>query len=143
MDAWLNAHAVFVTAVAGAIYLAGGDTRALAADRGAVARLVRGVREGFTALIAGKRGAPPVNLRAIFQWAPEWVAVWYWRRYMSRPFAQFAFGGHVGAAPAEMDVLAREIARMVHGATRTATLDGLWDAIAAHAAKGVEKAARS
>jgi hypothetical protein len=37
-------HAV-VTAVAGAIYLAGGDTRALAADRDAVARLVRGVRE--------------------------------------------------------------------------------------------------
>jgi 2-dehydropantoate 2-reductase len=136
MDAWLNAHAVFVTAVAGAIYLAGGDTRALAADRDAVARLVRGVREGFSALVASKSGAPPANLRAIFQWAPEWVAVWYWRRYMAQPLAQYAFGGHVGAAPAEMDALAREVARVVHGTTTTPTLDALWAAIAAHASKG-------
>jgi 2-dehydropantoate 2-reductase len=135
MDAWLNAHAVFVTAVAGAIYLAGGDIRALAADRHAVARLVRGVREGFSALVASGSGAPPANLRAIFQWAPEWVAVWYWRRYLSRPLAQYAFGGHVAAAPAEMDALAREVGHVVRGTASTATLDALWAAIAARASR--------
>ncbi len=130
MDAWLNAHAVFVTAVAGSVYLVGGNTATLAADRRAIAGLVRGVREGFRALVIGGSGAPPINLRAIFAWAPAQVAVWYWRRYFSQPLAECAFGGHVASAPVEMQALAREVGRVVHGTSvPTATLDTLWAAI--------------
>jgi hypothetical protein len=80
MDLWLNAHAVFVTAVVGALYLSGTDTRTLAADRHAVARLVRGVREGFQALAAGGTGTPPMNLRAVFEWMPR-ARILHHRRY--------------------------------------------------------------
>jgi len=52
MDAWLKTHAVFVTAVAGAIYDAGGTCAALVSQPGGVARLVYAVRQGFKALRA-------------------------------------------------------------------------------------------
>src|SRR6202042_3715612 len=48
MDAWLRRHAVFVTAVAGALYEAGGDAGRLAATRESVRILA--VREGWSAL---------------------------------------------------------------------------------------------
>jgi 2-dehydropantoate 2-reductase len=132
MDRWLNVHAVFVTAVVGALYLSNSDTRTLAADRCAVARLVQGVREGFRALAATRSGTPPIALRAIFEWVPGWFAVWYWQRYLSRPLAELAFGGHARAARVEMATLAREVGMLVHAAARpTRTLDTLWDAIQA------------
>jgi 2-dehydropantoate 2-reductase len=135
MDRWLNVHAVFVTAVVGALYLSDGDTRTLAADRCAVVRLVQGVREGFRALATTGSGTPPINLRAIFEWVPDRFAVSYWQRYLSRPMAEFAFGAHARAAAVEMAALAREIGVLVHAAVRpTATLDALWDAIQVQAA---------
>lgn len=130
MDLWLNAHAVFVTAVVGALYLSGTDTRMLAADRHEVARLVRGVQEGFQALAAGGSGTPPINLRAVFEWVPQRIAVWYWQRYLSRPLAEVAFGAHARAARAEMAALALDIRMLVRGTgCQTPTLDALWDAI--------------
>jgi len=137
MDAWLNAHAVFVTAVAGSLYLVDGNTATLAADRGAITGLIRGVREGFRALATSGSGAPPINLRAIFAWAPERVAVWYWSRYFSQPMAEYAFGGHVKAAAVEMQALVREVSRIVHRTSvPTATLDALWAAIEVRARDG-------
>ena len=137
MDAWLNVHAVFVTAVVGALYLSNSNTRTLAADRRAVRRLVQGVRQGFRALAANGGGTPPINLRAIFEWVPERIAVWYWQQYLSHPLAEFAFGGHARAAPFEMAALAREVGMLVHGAARqTGTLDTLWDAIQVQASDG-------
>ncbi len=130
MDLWLSAHAVFVTAVVGALYLSDTDTRMLAADRHAVTRLVRGVQEGFQALAAGGSGTPPLNLRAVFEWVPRRIAVWYWQRYLSRPLAEVAFGAHARAARAEMAALACDIRKLVRGTGRpTPTLDALWDAI--------------
>jgi 2-dehydropantoate 2-reductase len=130
MDLWLNVHAVFVTAVVGALYLSDTDTRVLAADRPAVARLVRGVQEGFQALAAGGSGTPPINLRAVFGWMPQRFAVWYWQRYLSRPLAEVAFGAHAHAARAEMAALVFDIRMLVRGTgRRTPTLDALWDAI--------------
>jgi 2-dehydropantoate 2-reductase len=137
MDAWLNVHAVFVTAVVGALYLSNSNTRTLAADRRALRRFVQGVRQGFRALAANGGGTPPINLRAIFEWVPERIAVWYWQQYLSHPLAEFAFGGHARAAPFEMAALAREVGMLVHGAARqTGTLDTLWDAIQVQASDG-------
>jgi 2-dehydropantoate 2-reductase len=50
MDAWLKTHAVFVTAIAGAIYLAGGTCANVSSGTDGVPRLVRAVRQGFHAL---------------------------------------------------------------------------------------------
>jgi ketopantoate reductase len=47
MDAWLKAHAFFVTAVSGAIYMAGGDCRSLSENPTALALMTQGVTEGF------------------------------------------------------------------------------------------------
>ena len=49
MDAWLKAHAFFVTAVSGAIYIAGGDCHRLSGDKATVALMAKGVREGYSA----------------------------------------------------------------------------------------------
>ena len=52
MDAWLKAHAFFVTAVSGAIYMAGGDCQRLSKDKATVTLMVKGVREGYSAVRA-------------------------------------------------------------------------------------------
>jgi hypothetical protein len=43
MDAWLKAHAFFVTAISGAIYIAGGDCHRLSEDKATVALMAKGV----------------------------------------------------------------------------------------------------
>jgi 2-dehydropantoate 2-reductase len=47
MDAWLKAHAFFVTAICGAICLSGGDCKRLSRDDVALRLMTKGVREGF------------------------------------------------------------------------------------------------
>jgi ketopantoate reductase len=47
MDAWLMAHAFFVTAIGGAIYLAGGNCHRLSEDSATLRLMTTGVREGF------------------------------------------------------------------------------------------------
>lgn len=47
MDDWLKTHAMLVTVIAGAIYLADGSTITLAKSRESVRTLVRGLRQGF------------------------------------------------------------------------------------------------
>jgi 2-dehydropantoate 2-reductase len=74
MAGWLKTHAVFVGAVSAAIHACGGDSVALAADRGRVAEFVAAVDEGFQAL--ARQGVPvtPTPLRLIFTVVPRFVA---------------------------------------------------------------------
>jgi 2-dehydropantoate 2-reductase len=51
-DAWLKAHAFFVTAVSGAIYMAGGDCHRLSEDKAILVLMAKGVREGYSAVRA-------------------------------------------------------------------------------------------
>nr|MBA3825287.1 hypothetical protein [Ktedonobacterales bacterium] len=62
MSAWLKTHAIFVTSMAAAIDLAGGDSLVFVQDRAAVVTMVRAIREGFQAL--QRQGIPitPRNL---------------------------------------------------------------------------------
>jgi len=106
MDAWLKAHAFFVTAMSGAIYLAGGDCRRLARDRALLRLMARGVREGYTAVSALGLEVTPFPLRVLFTWLPAWFAVEYWRRFLASDMADYVFGRHARAASQEM----REIA---------------------------------
>jgi 2-dehydropantoate 2-reductase len=81
IDAWLKAHAFFVTAVSGAIYPAGGDWQRLSEDSAALKLMTNGVREGFTAMHALGITVTPFPLKVRFTWLPPAFAVHYWRHF--------------------------------------------------------------
>jgi hypothetical protein len=102
----IKAHAFFVTAVSGAIYMVGGDCRRLSEDSAALTLMTKGVREGFAAVRALGRTVTPFPLRVLFAWMPQWFAVAYWRRFFASDMADYVFGRHARSASREM----REIA---------------------------------
>ena len=108
MDAWLKTHAFFVTAVCGAIYLAGGDCRRLSLDDAALELLVAGVLEGFGVVHATGLPVTPFSLKVLFTWLPRSFAVGYWRRFLSTNTADYIFGAHARAAAGEMLEVARD-----------------------------------
>ena len=116
MDAWLKAHAFFVTAVCGAIYQAGGDCRRLSLDDAALELLVAGVSEGFAAVSATGLPVRPFPLKVLFTWLPRSFAVGYWRRFFSTETADYIFGAHARAAAAEMLEVARDCRRLIQTA---------------------------
>src|SRR5580698_3257458 len=75
MDGWLKAHAFFVTAISGAIYMAGGDCHRLSEDKAIVALMAKGVREGYSAVRALGLSIEPFALRVLFTWLPPVFAV--------------------------------------------------------------------
>jgi len=113
MDAWLRRHAVFVTAVAGALYEAGGDARRLAASRESVGTLIGAVREGWSAL--DRRGVEPAPfaLRSIFCWVPRPFAIAYWQRLLGSVRGELYFARHVRHAPLEMAALAADVRELL------------------------------
>jgi 2-dehydropantoate 2-reductase len=128
MDAWLRRHAVFVTAVAGALYEAGGDAGRLATTGEGVRTLILAVREGWSAL--DRRGVKPapLALHAIFCWVPLPYAIGYWRRLLGSARGEFYFARHARHAPAEMAALAGDIRKLLDDVP-TPCLDRLYTAI--------------
>ncbi len=108
MDAWLACHAFFVTSVCGAIYLAGAHSVQLSRSPAALELMVAGVREGFKAVRALGRPVRPNSLKVLFTWLPRPFAVYYWRRFLSRPVGEFVFAQHARHAYGEMRALAGE-----------------------------------
>ena len=108
MDAWLKAHAFFVTAMCGAIYLASGDCRKLSKDNAALRLMTNGVREGFAAVRALGLPVMPFSLRVLFTWLPDAFAVAYWRRFLAAEMADYVFGRHARAAAQEMHDIAND-----------------------------------
>jgi len=113
MDAWLKAHAFFVTAICGAIYLAAGDCRNLSRDNAALTLMTHGVREGFTAVRALGEIVTPFSLKVLFTWLPDAFAVGYWRRFFATEMADYVFGRHARAAAREMQDLASDCRSLV------------------------------
>jgi 2-dehydropantoate 2-reductase len=108
MDSWLKAHAFFVTSVAGAICLAGGDCRRLSEDSVALTLMTDGVREGFATMRELGLPVSPFPLKVLSTWLPQSFAVAYWRRFFASDMADYVFGRHVRAAPAEMIEIAND-----------------------------------
>jgi|HubBroStandDraft_1064217.scaffolds.fasta_scaffold119582_1 2-dehydropantoate 2-reductase len=108
MDAWLACHAVFVTSVCGAIYLAGAHCKQLGKNHALLKLMVAGVREGFEAVRAFGRPVHPHSLNVLFTWLPSALAVHYWRRFFAQPIAEFVFAQHARHAYVEMRALAGE-----------------------------------
>ena len=108
MPAWLKTHAVFVTAVAGALYAGGGSAKTLALDHVRLEEFVLGVRRGFGALQKAGVQVTPWNLRLLFAIMPPAFAMAYWRRYFGSATAELVFARHALAASEEMAELVRE-----------------------------------
>jgi 2-dehydropantoate 2-reductase len=140
MNAWLVSHAFFVTAVSGAIYLAGGDCERLSRSRAPLNLMVSGVREGFDAVRALGRPVHPFALRVLFSWLPRWYAASYWRRFFSKREAEYIFAGHVRHASGEMQSLAAECRILLGSAGVLApALTELYRAIDEYAATRVQR----
>jgi 2-dehydropantoate 2-reductase len=133
MDAWLKTHAVFVTAVAGAIYDAGGSCVGLVAQPDGVPRLVRAIRQGFQALRVLRVAIEPRKLDLLFLRLPLALPVAYWRRYLAQPAAELLFARHVRTAPAEMLELVRQMRKLIDHASQVPTPDlhRLWASVEA------------
>lgn len=128
MDSWLRRHAVFVTAMCGALYKMECDAARLSADTGMVRAFILAVREGW-ALLDQRRIAPaPLALRAIFLWVPLPFAIRYWRSLLASPRGEYYFARHARHAPQEMSALAADLRAWGLGAT-TPNLQQLCTAI--------------
>jgi 2-dehydropantoate 2-reductase len=109
MDAWLKRHAVFITAMAGALYENCCDASLLAQDEEAVTRVILGVRQGWAAENRNGVGAAPLALRTIMCWVPLQLSAIYWRRLLASPRGDLYFARHARHAPAEMASLAADV----------------------------------
>jgi ketopantoate reductase len=109
MDAWLKRHAVFITAIAGALYESDCDARLLAQNAEAVGRFIVGVGEGWAAQDRKGVGPAPLALRAIMCWVPLRLSAIYWSRLLASPGGDLYFARHVRHAPAEMASLADDV----------------------------------
>jgi 2-dehydropantoate 2-reductase len=109
MDAWLQRHAVFITAIAGALYESDCDARLLAQNSKAIRRFIVGVREGWAAQDRNGVGAAPLALRTIMCWAPLRLSATYWSRLLASPRGDLYFARHARHAPAEMASLADDV----------------------------------
>lgn len=134
IDAWLKAHAFFVTAVSGAIYLAGGDCQRLSEDSAALKLMTNGVREGFTAMRTLGLTVTPFTLKVLFTWVPQAFAVHYWRCFFAAEMGDYVMGRHARAASAEMHEVANDCRILLEkSGVRTPALRQLYDAIQAYA----------
>jgi len=124
MDAWLCRHAVFITAIAGALYETDCDPHRLAQDRAAVRRFVRGVQEGWRALDRRHTAPAPFALRAILCWVPLNISVGYWSKLLETR-GELYFARH---APFEMAALASDV-RVLAGEREAPVLHELLAAI--------------
>jgi 2-dehydropantoate 2-reductase len=130
MDAWLMAHAFFVTSVSGAIYLAGGHCRELSRSPALLKLMVDGTREGFSAVRVLGQPVHPFALKVLFTWMPRAFAVYYWRRFFSREIAEFIFARHACSSVAEMQALCADCRlRLAESGVSSLALERLYKAI--------------
>lgn len=141
MDAWLSAHAFFVTSVSGAIYLAGGNCVQLSRNQPLLKLMVRGTREGFHAVNALGRSVHPLALRVLFTRLPAQVAVYYWRHFFSNRMAEYVFARHARYASVEMRTLAVDCrVLLARSGVLTPALNELYRAIDDYAAARAQQA---
>ncbi|MEO9167766.1 MAG: 2-dehydropantoate 2-reductase N-terminal domain-containing protein [Aestuariivirga sp.] len=134
MDAWLKTHAFFVTAISGAIYLAGGNCHQLSLDKAKLSLMTKGVREGFNVVNQLGMTVTPLSLRILFTWMPQLFAVYYWHRYLSSEMADYVFGRHARRASLEMQMLANDCRTlMMQSQVETPALLKLYTAVDAFA----------
>jgi len=137
MDDWLKTHAMLVTAIAGAIYLANGSTSALAGSRESVRRLVQGIRQGFQLLSEAGVLIEPKKLALLIS-LPAILPQLYLRRFLARPESELILARHANSVPGEMLKLVEELSETVRLEPRQAPeLEALWVAVTVAANRGL------
>lgn len=109
MDAWLQRHAVFITAIAGVLYENDCNPQVLAKDTRAVRRFIHGVREGWHALDRMNVAPAPLALRTILCWVPLRFSVDYWCKLLNSTQGDLYFARHARHASREMAALASDV----------------------------------
>jgi 2-dehydropantoate 2-reductase len=133
MDAWLLCHAFFVTAVSGAIYLAGGDCTRLSESPATLDLMIRGVREGFRAVETLGQPIHPFPLRVLFTVLPTPLVLRYWRRFFADRMAEYVFARHARHASVEMQALAIDCRQLLgRSGVDAPALDRLYRAVDAY-----------
>ena len=137
MDGWLKAHAFFVTAVSGAIYMAGGNCRRLSEDSASLTSDDQGCagRVRRRALAWPDRDAIPPD--GPLYVAAASFAVSYWRRFFATDMADYVFGRHARSASREMREIASDCLTLLEKTgVEAPALHQLYQAIDAYAVQG-------
>jgi len=109
MDSWLRRHAVFVTALSGALYEVAGDPLRLSSDSAGVRAFILAIREGWEAMDWHAIGSVPLALCAILERRPFPIAAAYWKRLLASPRGEYYFARHARRAATEMSALAGDV----------------------------------
>jgi 2-dehydropantoate 2-reductase len=125
IDAWLKSHVAFVSPIADALLLAGGDNYRLAHTRDGLVLMIRAIRESFAALSA--LGLPVLRrMLAGLALLPEPILVPLSARLLNTRAAELALTRHARAAGDEMRTLAAELRSLVtQSGVATPNLDRL------------------
>ena len=117
IDAWLKRHAVFVTAICGALYGVDCVAERLAEKPDAVGEFVLAIREGWGALDRRGIAPAPLALRMIVSWVPLPLSVRYWQQLLASVRGELYFARHARHAPIEMSALAKDVQAIVQDDT--------------------------
>jgi 2-dehydropantoate 2-reductase len=139
VDAYLKTHAAGLPAIAGAVYMAGGDIRRLAHMPKLVRLFIRSYREALRGLSAAGIPIKPYGTHMV-EWIPEPILMFGLRFFLDTRLAVLGGQRHINAAPDEMKEFAdefREIFRQTGLPTPASTI--LFAFIDARYARWVEK----
>ena len=107
VDAVLKTHAAGLPAIAGAVYMAGGDIRRLAHMPEVVRLVVRAYREALRGLRAAGIPLKPFGTHLV-EWIPEPILMLGLRFFFDTNLAVLGGQRHINAAPDEMKEFADE-----------------------------------
>jgi 2-dehydropantoate 2-reductase len=113
MTGWLQCHAFFITAIAGALYRSGADTQRLSNNPATLRLMCDGIGEGFQTVRTLGRSIQPFALKILITRMPRSFAVRYWRNYFSKPMADYVLARHARASPNEMRAIAADCRQML------------------------------
>jgi 2-dehydropantoate 2-reductase len=130
MDAWLQRHAVMITAICCAILTEGGSARRVAENKTLMRQLVLAIREGWQALDRAGVAPAPLPLRAIFQWVPLPVATHYWSRLLISDRGELYFAQHARRSVDEARTLIDDIEQLIPDLGQIPRLRGLYSVLA-------------
>ncbi|MDQ2753394.1 MAG: hypothetical protein M3R72_10275 [Bacteroidota bacterium] len=126
MQAWLKTHAVFVACVSASIIKENGSSIQLGKNKNSIQKMIKAIREGFSA--CKNLGLPllPSNLKIIFMILPKWFSVLYWQHAMQSKMGTLGMAPHANAAKDEMQLVAKKVVTIVHSSSiATPVLDKL------------------
>lgn len=113
VGSWLSRHAVFITAIGGALCESGIDAKRLGGSSERIYAFIRAVREGWAAMDRRGIGSAPWALRAIFQWVPLRFAAAYWSRLLQSQRGEYYFARHIRHSVKELAALCADVRSLV------------------------------